>query len=283
VRAIILGNKDLAVDCLGVIARHGIDVVGIVLNPDDRGIDEGLWYRSLKKAAVEQNIPFIQPATVSSEEGVAFLREKAPDFLFSFSYSRIVKGFVLSEAKVIALNVHFAELPQYRGCLPIVYALANGDPHVGVTLHIMDEGIDTGAILDQAQVMVEERDTAYSMYFKCVEAGTALMDRNLPSLIAGTLQPRSQTLEIGSYNKQVYPNDRWLPQGLSPEALSCFVRAHTFPGYPSARVRYGGAELDVLCHDGSFEIPGLKLSGLSSHALHELLSDRKESYENLPH
>lgn len=270
-RAIVLGNKDLAVLCLDVILKHGIHVVGIVLNPDDDGREEGKWYKSLKKVALQRGISAIQPKNVSSPAGLEFIQNLAPDFLFSFSYSRILKGYILNQARCGAFNIHFARLPHYRGCLPIVYALANGDSLVGVTLHVMDEGIDTGDIVAQTLLPVEEGDTAYTVYFKCVAAGASLLDQTLPDLMSGTYTRRPQNLAEGSYHKQVYPNDRWLSPVMSPSQMSSFVRAHTFVGYPPARANLDGVEHEVFYHDGYFSIPGKGLKNLTAEELHQIV------------
>jgi len=256
-RAILLGNKDLAVRALDVLARHRVEVAGIVLNPDDDGVEQGRWYRSLKVVAEARAIPTIQPRHVSTDEGREFIVRHAPDFLLSVSYARIVRKMILELPRRLALNVHFSELPHCRGCLPLVYAMAGGDAHTGVTLHVMDEGIDTGDILAARRVEIDDCDTARTLYFKCVEAGETLLDETLPALVRGTFDRRPQQLDRGSYHPQVYPHDRWLDPGMSARQFSCFVRAHTFPPYPSARAMVDGAEHEVLFRDGKFFVPEL--------------------------
>jgi methionyl-tRNA formyltransferase len=282
-RAVVLGNKDLAVGCLDVLLKHEVDVAGVVLNPDDDGQDEGKWYQSLKKTALQKGLSFVQPKNVSSAEGAAYIGRLEPDFLFSFSYSRIVKGYILNQASKGAFNIHFSNLPHHRGCLPLVYALAACDREAGVTLHVMDEGIDTGPIVERVLFPVEETDTAFSLYFECVAAGIDLFDRALPKLLSGEFEAASQDLQKGSYHPQVYPNDRWLSPSLSPVQLSSFVRAHTFRGYPSARALLDEGEYEVLYESGRFMIPGLRLNDLTAHDLHQELMNRgwkdREMYE----
>ncbi len=268
-RAVILGNKDLAVGCLDILLKHGINVVGIVLNPDDNGQETG-WYKSLRKAAIEKGIPYYQPINISCEDGVSYISSLKPDLLFSFSYSRIIKEIILNQAKSGAFNIHFSMLPHYRGCLPIVYALSNGDSKIGVTLHYMDEGIDTGDIVSQCTIDVENTDTAYSLYFKCVELGIKLLDQTIPAIINGEAQRISQNINMGSYNKQYYPNDRWIQSGWSLDKISCFIRAHTFEGYPTARILLDSKEYNVTYKDGFFYIPALDYNPLTIEDIFEI-------------
>ncbi|MHC5028429.1 MAG: methionyl-tRNA formyltransferase [Planctomycetota bacterium] len=263
-RSIVLGNKDLAVRSLDALARNGIDVCGVVLTPDDDGVEAGRWYLSLKRAAEARGIPSIQPANVSSDEGCDFIGALRPDLLLSVSYTRIIRPEVLALATVVPLNVHFGDLPHYRGCLPVVHAIANGEAHVGVTLHVMDAGIDTGDVVTQHRVPIGENDTAFTMYFACVEEGERLLDEALPSLVDGSFERHRQDLDGGSYHPQAYPSDRWLNPGIQPGVLSSFVRAHTFPPYPSARVLVAGEEHEIVYRDGTFHVPTLEIHGATA-------------------
>ena len=271
-RAVILGGKNLAVGCLEVILRHGLEVAAIIPNGDDDGSEEGKWYKSLKKSALEKGLPVFQPRTISSPRGLTFIEEMAPDLIFSFSYNRILKGCILERARVWPLNIHFSRLPHYRGCLSIVYAMANSDPQVGVTLHVMDEGIDTGDIISQVLVDVGVEDTAYSVYFKCVQAGIHLMNQTLPKLLNHTCQAQPQELAAGSYHSWDYPNDRWLSPDMSPDELSCFVRAHTFLSFPTARAVLRGQEHDVIFRNSGFSVPGLNEEIMNANELSNFLA-----------
>jgi len=268
----VLGNKDLAVRSLDVLVRHGADVVGAVLNPDDDGRVQDRWYQSLKRAAAARGIPAIQPSTVSSDEGESFIARLRPDLLLSLSYAKIIRPRILQLAGLLPVNIHFARLPWYRGCLPLVHAMCNGDASVGVTVHVMDAGIDTGDILAQIDVPLSDQDTAYSTYFKCVDAGEQLLDRALPLLFAGRLAWTPQDLAAGSYHPQVYPNDRWSEPSHSPVRLSSFIRGLTFPSYPTARAMVKGQEHELRYQDGWFSAPTLHIGPTTIESLHEHLS-----------
>ncbi len=273
-RAVVLGNKDLAVETLDLLESRGVSVAGVVLNPDDDGVEQGRWYRSLKAAALRRGLAILQPRNVSSPEGRAFIAECAPDLLLSLSYSRIIRRSILDLARLLPLNVHFSRLPRYRGCLPLVYALAHGERCAGATLHVMDEGIDTGDIIDQEDVPIGESDTAFTLYFRCVRAALAMLERTLPALLDRSYRRCPQDHALSSYHPQVYPNDRWLRPTMTVREFSCFVRAHTFPPYPSARARVAGREWEVLFREGQFEVPGLGIGPGSAGQVLEALQAR---------
>ena len=233
-RAVLLGNKDLAVGALDVLTRY-TEVVGVVLNHNDDGA-EGRWYQSLRRAAEGRGIVTAQPNSINDPEGVAFLRRLAPDIMLSCSYSRILCRPALACAG-LAMNIHFSALPRHRGCLPVVWAIAEGDSQVGVTLHVMDTGIDSGDIIAQVLLPVDDEDTAYTVYFRCVRAGLALLDCALPSILDGSAPRRPQDLAAGSYHTQEYPSDRWITAGMTDREARALTRALTFPGYPGARTK----------------------------------------------
>lgn len=274
-KAVVLGNKDLAVNCLEVILQHDISVVGVVPNSNDDGGEHETWYRSLRRAANRLALPVWEVKNISSPLGLRHLRAARPDLLFSFSYNRIVRKPALELVSFCNLNVHFSRLPHFRGCLSLVHALAQGDDSIGVTLHVMDEGIDTGGILAQTMTEVTCSDTAFSMYFKCVDAGTRLVQDNIDKVMRGDLRPRRQQLEDGSYHSMVYPNDRWLSPHMTSKAMACFVRAHTFAGYPTARACLAGQEVSVTFDEGGYGVPALKKCSMSAVDLREFLLHRK--------
>ena len=114
-------------------------------------------------------------------------------------------------------------------------------------MHHMDPGVDTGDIIAQMAVPVSERETAREVYDRCTAAGRYLFERHLPLLLEGRAPRRSQPVEGGSYYRAGYPFDRWVDWSRSAEQIARFVRALTFPPFPSARTSFRGRELEV-CH-----------------------------------
>ncbi|MGQ9628973.1 MAG: methionyl-tRNA formyltransferase [bacterium] len=243
-RIVLMGNKDLAVNCLDYLLREGEEVVAVVLNRGDRRASDS-WYRSLGEYCALKGLRTFQPSSANDPEFLNEIRALSPDLVLSMSYDRILKEAFLRIPSRGAINIHFALLPRNRGCLPLVYALAGGERKVGVTIHYIDPGIDTGDIISQEGIPVSDEDTAFSLYFKCVEVGTDLFERTFPLIKSGRNGRTKQNDIEATYHKQVYPNDRWIDWSRSLEEVGAFIRAHTFPSYPGARTVLDGEEVEL--------------------------------------
>ena len=124
-KVLILGNRLLGGMCLDFLAAlEGVEIL-LVLNPDDDGVD-GPGGISLKRRAAAWGIRTIQPAGIGDPEVKRSLREFEPDLGLSFSYARIIPQEIIDLPKSGFLNVHFADLPKNRGCLPVVWTIASG-------------------------------------------------------------------------------------------------------------------------------------------------------------
>jgi methionyl-tRNA formyltransferase len=254
-----MGGKDLAIHCLSFLLESGEEICGVVVNPTDRE-EEGNWYRSLRRFARERGLPVHQPGSANNESFVEAMRAMQPDLLFSMSYEKILKKAVLQIPRFGAMNIHFSRLPRYRGCLPIVYALSEEEPVIGVSVHYMDEGIDTGDIVAQDAVPVAREDTAFTLYFKCVELGTRLFRETYPRIARGRNARMAQDNGAASYHPQQYPHDRWIDWSWPEPRIHAFIRAHTFPPYPGARFMKDGSEMEVRMIDGRCLVNGRPLS-----------------------
>lgn len=254
-----MGGKNLAIDCLSFLLEIGEEICGVIVNPTDLE-EEDRWYPSLRQFARRRGLPLHQPHNANTGPFRQVLRGLRPDFLLSMSYEKILKEDILGIPHLGAVNIHFSRLPRYRGCLPIVYALSEQEPVIGVSIHYMDRGIDSGDIIAQENVPVGFDDTAYTLYFKCVETGTGLFRRTYPLLARGANQRFPQDDGAATYHPQVYPHDRWIDWSWTDEKIHAFIRAHTFPPYPGARFLHEGSEAEVRMIDGRCHLNGRSIS-----------------------
>jgi len=244
-KIIVMGNKDMSVECLDYLLKSGENVLGIICNYND-DINIKSWYKSLKAYCIKKKIKFWQPKNCNEPTFIAQIKKLQPDIVFSFSYDRIIKPEFIALPKIGIFNIHFAQLPKYRGCLPLVYALAEKQPKIGVTLHYIDPGIDSGDIVDQSFIKVGRKDTAYTLYFKCVKAGKKIFVKNLPMIKRGVNKRKTQNLSVGSYHPQEYPDDRWINWQKPALDIDFFIRALTFKSYPSARTKFKKKEFEII-------------------------------------
>jgi methionyl-tRNA formyltransferase len=244
-RVVLLGGKALAVQCLDSMLRMSdVDVVGVVPCADDNAAAQR-WYPSLAGYAQERGLAIHQPRSINDRDFFPVLERLRPDVLLSVFYDKILRPRLLELPGVAAVNLHFGLLPYNRGSLPIPWAIIDGnDP--GVTMHYMDAGVDTGDVIGQLAVPAGDHETAFDVYERCTKAGVFLFERYFPLLLRGRAPRRAQDA-VGTYYRPGYPFDRWIGWWQTSEQVSCFVRALTFPPFPSARTAFRGTELEV-CH-----------------------------------
>ncbi len=244
-KIIIMGNKNLAVESLEYLIQTKENIVGVICNHDDHPWVKS-WYKSLKAFCLKNNIKYWQPKTCNEPKFIKDIKKENPEIIFSFSYNKIIKEDFIKIPRLGIFNFHFAELPKNRGCLPVVYALASNDESIGVTFHQIDKGIDTGPIIDQRLIKITSRDTAHSLYFKCVKVAKKMFVKNFELIIKGQIKKIPQKLNEGSYHKQVYPQNRWINWHARAGEIDRFIRALTFTGYPAARTIINNQEIEIL-------------------------------------
>jgi len=128
-----------------------------------------------------------------------YIKELAPDYILSFQYHKILKPEVISIPKSGCINLHFGMLPQYRGMAPIAHAMINGDEEIGVTLHYIDQNIDTGDIISINYHVRKPTETAQNVYRKVCEVAVNQFKREWPNIIKGEIQRLVQSKNGAHY------------------------------------------------------------------------------------
>lgn len=146
----------------------------------------------VKTLAVAQNLPVVQPEKMKAPSFLDTLQTWNPDVIVVAAYGRILPQVILDLPPKGCLNVHGSLLPKYRGAAPIQWAVINGERETGVTIMVMDAGMDTGAILEQAVVPIASEDTAGDVAGRMAELGGSLLVSTLHQWMAGTIAARAQ-------------------------------------------------------------------------------------------
>lgn len=167
----LAGKNDIAVNALKYLIyelKLPKEDLFVVPNDTDTGVDS--WQKSLRKVAREENI-----VICSLEECLN------TDVFISLEYNKIIDPSKFKSKRIY--NIHFSKLPAYKGMYTSVMPLLYGEKESGVTLHYIDDGIDTGAIIDQLTFPIEITDTARSLYFKYLSYGYKLFEANIMKLL----------------------------------------------------------------------------------------------------
>ena len=188
-----MGTPEFAVPSLEALLKSDDQVVGIVTQPDrPKGRGQQLWLSPVKVIAQREGLPLLQPTKMKDPGFLNELSAWAPDVIAVAAFGRILPSVILSLPHRGCVNVHGSLLPKYRGAGPIQWALINGETETGITTMLMDEGMDTGAMLLQTSMAIGPDDTAGSLSARLAEVGGRLLVETLAQLKAGTLTARPQ-------------------------------------------------------------------------------------------
>ncbi len=186
-RIIYMGTPDFAVRALSMLIEAGHDVAGVVTQPDrPKGRGGKVAYPPVKEEALKHNIDIIQPFKVKDEAGVSWIRDKNPDLIVAAAFGQILSKDILDIPKYGCINIHASLLPKYRGASPIQQAIIDGEDYSGVTIMMMEEGLDTGDIIMQKKVKIEPYDTGGTLHDKLAAAGGELVVEAVKKIEDGT-------------------------------------------------------------------------------------------------
>jgi len=206
------------------------------------------YHEELKNQADGIGVPLLIQPRANSPDYPAFfydLTKLFPDSLICHSYSMLIRGDVLSLVGGRAFNAHMALLPRNRGPNPIQWALIHGDKKTGVTLHVMDDGFDSGSIVDQESVDILNTDTWLTLLSRLRVAANRLLDRAMPSLLNGDWQAVQQDDRAAQHNARIPPESFEVNfSTMSDLQISNLIRSQVAPlmgaylDTPSGRVRF---------------------------------------------
>jgi methionyl-tRNA formyltransferase len=203
VRVAFAGTPEFAVPTLLALMRSPHQLVGVLTQPDrPRGRGQRLS-PSPVKAAVGDSVPVAQPASLRTPEDQAQLASWRPDVLVVAAYGLILPPAVLRIPRLGCVNVHASLLPRWRGAAPVERALLAGDETTGITIMLMDEGLDTGPTLLQQPVPIDPRDTGATLRARLAALGAPLLLEALQGLADGALHPRPQPADGVTYARKL--------------------------------------------------------------------------------
>ncbi len=192
-RLVFMGTPDFASASLEALLKSDDSVVGIVTQPDrPKGRGQILTPSPVKLLAQREQIPLLQPLKIKDPEFLQALAGWKPDLIAVAAFGRILPPVILSLPPHGCINVHGSLLPKYRGAGPIQWAIINGETETGITTMLMEEGMDTGAMLLQEAIPITADDTAGSLSPRLAELGGRLLVETIVRLKAGTLAPQPQ-------------------------------------------------------------------------------------------
>ena len=244
IRSIFMGTPEFAVPILESLIQGSYDVVAVYTQPDKpAGRGQQLTSPPIKELAMKHKVAVIQPNTLKSAEVVQGLASFEPELIVVAAFGYILPRGVLSLPKFGCLNVHPSLLPKHRGPSPVAETLLCGDLFAGVTIILMEEGLDSGPILAQQKVGVSGSDTTGSLTRKLASAGAEFLMETLPKWLGGELKPQAQDEDKATYSRMIINKDGELNWHLT--AVELWQRVRAFNPWPGCYTWWKGKRLKI--------------------------------------
>jgi methionyl-tRNA formyltransferase len=192
-RVVFLGTPLFAIPAFRKLLDCSYEICGVFTQPDKpSGRGKKLRPGPIKVLAMEHGIPVFQPARLSNEENRRLIEDLGPDFIVVAAYGQILPGWMLRAARIAPVNIHASLLPRYRGAAPVAWPILNGETSTGVTIMLVHEELDAGAILLQQEVSIGIHTTTGELTAELSEIGAQLLIQTLVGLQKGIIQPVPQ-------------------------------------------------------------------------------------------
>jgi methionyl-tRNA formyltransferase len=193
VRLVFAGTPDAAVPSLEALAASSHEVVAVVTRPDaPAGRGRSLVPSPVRVRAEALGVPVLTPASAKDPGFHDQLRELAPDACPVVAYGAIVPRAALDIPRLGWVNLHFSLLPAWRGAAPVQRAVMAGDDVTGATTFLLEEGLDTGAVLGTMTETIHATDTAGDLLGRLAVSGAGLLVATMDGLESGSLVPVPQ-------------------------------------------------------------------------------------------
>ena len=192
-KIVFMGTPDYAVKTLEKLVESEHTVAAVFAQPDKPvGRKQVLTPPPVKVCAESHNIPVYQPNSVRTGEALEIINNINPDVIVVVAYGKILPKEILTAAKYGCVNGHASLLPKYRGASPIQWCIVCGETETGVTTMLMDEGMDTGDILETVKVKIGDNETAEELFDRLSDISADLLLSTIEKLEKGEITPKKQ-------------------------------------------------------------------------------------------
>ena len=242
-KILFMGTPDFALFSLkALVEQSAHEIIGVITQPDKpSGRGYKLTPPPVKVYAEEKNIPVYQPATLRTEEFAELLSGLDPDCIVVVAFGKILPKNVLDYPKHGCINVHGSLLPKYRGAAPMQRAIIDGEKITGITTMYMAEGLDTGDMIDKAEIEISLEDNFETIHDKLGECGADLLLGTLEKIENGTVTRTVQDDAEATYAAKILKDECKL--SFDSDALSIHNKIRGLSPFPLALVRTPDAKI----------------------------------------
>jgi len=269
-RIIFMGTPDFAVPALSALHKNNQDVVLVVTQPDrPKGRGRKVFPTPVKGTAIRLGYKVIQPDSIQTSAFETVVAKHQPDFIIVVAFGRIIPNNILALPKFAAINIHASLLPKYRGPAPIQWAVINGERETGITLILMDDGLDTGDILLSSAIAIDPDDTSGTLHDRLADLGADLLIQALKQYATSAINPTPQDHSLATYAPLLKKNDGRMDWKMPALSLEAFIRGMS--PWPGAFTYHGDKRLKIFkavpIQTDTAEPPGTVIKGFPDELL----------------
>jgi len=243
-RIVFFGTPSFALPALQGLFKGPDQVVGVVTQPDrEKGRGRKVILSPVKEFTLQYGLIPLQPESVKEEAFQGAVKGLQPDLIVLVAYGQILSKSILSIPKYGAVNVHASLLPKYRGAAPIAWAILNGEKVTGVTTMMMDEGMDTGDVLLQVEIPMDDEETGETLHDRLASTGAQLLVETLEKMKGGNIQPIPQDHSKATYAPPLKKEDGHIDW--KKEAMEINRQVRALNPWPGAFTKWGDRLLKI--------------------------------------
>ncbi len=242
IRVVFMGTPEFAIPVLEKLIKL-TNVVLVVTKMDAYvGRKKILTPSPIKNIALKNKIPVLTPNKLKEE--YQDILNYQPDLIVICAYGKILNKEILDYPKYGCINVHASLLPKYRGSSPMQYAILNGDKKTGVTLMYMDEGMDTGDIIDKIEYAIKDDDNLENVHDNLSLLGSTLLEKNLENIINGKIVRIKQNNEEATYAPKIEREMEEL--NFNDKVINVYNHIRAFSPYPLTKTTIFNEEIKII-------------------------------------
>ena len=240
-RILLIGAVEYSYNVLLKLLEMNANIVGVVTKRESKYNAD---FKDLSPICVEQGIEFKYAKNINHEVNVSWVKERCPDIIFCFGWSQLLGPELLSIPSGGVVGYHPAKLPDNRGRHPIIWALCLGLTETASTFFFMNEGADTGDILSQVPIKINNSDDAQSLYNHVIKVSLDQIETFLPLLESGRYTTTKQLNGSGNFWRKRTVEDGKIDWRMSAQNIYNLTRGLSKP-YVGAHFEYNGQNIIV--------------------------------------
>jgi methionyl-tRNA formyltransferase len=239
-----MGSPDFTIDVLMLLQLNGHHITAVYTRPDKpAGRGREALPPPIKTAALALGLPVIQVANFKEPQAVEQLRDFKPQAIVVAAYGQLLPQSVLDIPQYGCLNIHPSLLPEYRGPSPVTAAILGGKEFAGVSVMLLDAGMDSGPVFYRSQIPLLDEDTAASLTPKLFKIGAGMLLEVMAQLSGGNIKPQKQDGSLATITGEVEKSDGLIEWNLP--AVQIWRQVRAYQPWPEAYTVWQGKQLKI--------------------------------------